>query len=473
MGKFPSSNDGFETFYKMKSKDIKRKSLAIGKQEKKLKKDRVPKESDSDDHSVSDVPMADGPSVSPSGEKNFEKKEESVYPEGHEGDIFVLVDVSQSNDFDKKLTRNGLPLYEKLKKFSFQGFLSIKMIGKTLFRIKFDNISNANTFVKHDFKELKIRAFIPNTYLYSYGVIRGIPTSLSENEIMEGISADVPIAFVQRFKKRFIKENSEIEFIPTFTVKIAFCGNKIPEEVKLNYSIIKVDVFFPSIRQCSDCGRFGHTKNSCRSTKRCLKCASFECNSKICNSVKCILCGGESHYATDKKSCPKWAAEENINKIMTLKKISRSEVINSFQSNRFETLKNYNEDFPAVIEKEKPKIKNLNAEVNNILTQHSYSKVVLRKKSIPSKKPNITLGQAVSVNPTRPAYEYPKYEKVSELERLLGEVLKFTADLCKVNGLVEGSTAIKHFKQRADKTFLNVDREIINNHSNDVQALNS
>ena len=173
------------------------------------------------------------------------------------------------------------------------------MIGKTLYRIKFDSATNANFFVNSNFNDLKIRPFIPFTYIYSYGVIRGIPPSFTDEAILNDIVSDVPVNSVHRFTKKVTSEDNKIIFEPTYRVKIGFKGNKIPEEIKLNYALLKVDVYFPPVRQCNKCGRFGHTLKSCRSKDRCLKCTAFECNGN-CTQKKCLLCGDNSHNAKDR-----------------------------------------------------------------------------------------------------------------------------------------------------------------------------
>ena len=215
MGPTPEVKTKFKDFedFNMKNlKSFKRKPPEkASKKEKKLKN-----LNDSGSALSSDTDMDTGESSGQSLLKNIlsqndkpaaDKTEKSyntaLYPDDHDGDIFVLVDTSMSTVFQNiKLVRHGLFLYEKLKIFNFKGFLTIEMIGKTLYRIKFDSATNANFFVNSNFNDLKIKPFIPFTYIYSYGVIRGIPASFTDEAILNDIVSDVPANSVHRFTKK-------------------------------------------------------------------------------------------------------------------------------------------------------------------------------------------------------------------------------------------------------------------------------
>lgn len=59
-----------------------------------------------------------------------------------------------------------------------------------------------------------------------------------------------------------------------------------------------------------------------------------------CGPVKCVLCGDSGHKAAENNKCSRWRKEININKIFTLKKMSRREVLKSFnmRGNSFDIL---------------------------------------------------------------------------------------------------------------------------------------
>ncbi|KAI8117088.1 hypothetical protein CVS40_10946 [Lucilia cuprina] len=65
------------------------------------------------------------------------------------------------------------------------GIKSIKAIGVSLYRVTFDSVENANNAVRNnDLAKKKIKPFIPRTYLETFGVIRDVPTFLSDEDII-------------------------------------------------------------------------------------------------------------------------------------------------------------------------------------------------------------------------------------------------------------------------------------------------
>lgn len=72
--------------------------------------------------------------------------------------------------------------------------------------------------------------------------------------------------------KRFVRKLENGEFTLIQSVKVGFKVSEIPKEIIINYSILKVEFYYPIVRQCFKCGRLGHTRNRCRSRSRCLQC---------------------------------------------------------------------------------------------------------------------------------------------------------------------------------------------------------
>ena len=95
--------------------------------------------------------------------------------------------------------RNSLFYYDSIKSFVFKGISLISHIGRTIFRIKFASAHDANFFAAFDFVSLGYRAFIPNSFVYSYGVKRGIPFWYTDDYIRENAISSVPIISVERF----------------------------------------------------------------------------------------------------------------------------------------------------------------------------------------------------------------------------------------------------------------------------------
>lgn len=275
-------------------------------------------------------------------------REQLLYPASHKGKAWVLFDTSKSEIIHNKKVRNGLYLWSKIKNCNMVGIDTIKSIGITFYKVLFENAAYANECVKRNMlNAIGIRTFIPRNFIETFGVIRDIPTEYSEAEIRDGISSVIQVSSVQRFTRRESKESDKR--VPTLSVKIGFLGDCIPKEVILDHTILEVDNFFPRLRQCYNCGKIGHTQKACRSIKRCLKCGKTE------GCINNILCGDAAHIAFDRALCPIWEKEDRLNKIMTLKKQSRKEVlkeINAASSNRFELLSE--DHFPELKVQENP-----------------------------------------------------------------------------------------------------------------------
>ena len=382
-----------------------------------------------------------------SGQNYSLVREKIVYPEDFKGTCFVLVDASngESHPPNTKIKKEFV-FYEKIKSYNFKGILLIKSIGLTLYRIKFDLPENANLFVSTDLSLINLNAFIPRNYIYSYGVIRGIPTNINENELIDNLISDVEIVSVLRLNRRNPDKDDIIKFIPTLSVKIEFKGFDLPERVILNYVVCKVDTYFPPIKQCKNCGRIGHTMKGCRSKPRCLLCGDAVCKG-ICESLQCVLCGDKNHTAFEKYKCPKWAQETEISKVMTIKKISRKEVMQSYSENRFDIFNNFNTNFPDKITSQS-NLKNKDSEVNKIFTQHRFSKVVKFKPNPNPPKPKFNQIQPLMLSPSCPVFENEFYSKVSDYEKIVSEITNFACDFFNKEKNDTGLTAMNHFMNR-------------------------
>lgn len=347
-----------------------------------------------------------------------------LYTKEHSGDIFALVDTSAAEKVKNKSVRNGLYFVEKtkdIKSDEFDKIKSITAIGITLYKIGFETIEAANAFVLNEkLWEKGMKPFIPRNFVETYGVIRDVPTDWSDEFIMSGITSSKKVSSVRRFT-RYNPENQN-ERINTETVKICFYGDEHPKWVILEKTVLVVKTYYPAVRQCHNCGRLGHTKNGCRSGKRCIKCGVKECVGE-CTVVKCILCHHEGHISTDKSACTKWQKEVNLNQIMTEKKMYKKEVLQTYNmNNRFELLWN-NEEFPNLPERGDRTSNNKNDKVNRILTPFTYSSVTKKPKKIMyilrvSRKIQECLKSLVHLNLYFP-------QKVKELRNLKRLLLKF------------------------------------------------
>lgn len=400
---------------------------------------------------------------------NSDNVDTVYYPDDHVGDVIVLLDTSKSEIVTNRRVKNGLYLWEKIRNFNISGIKSIKAIGVTLYKVYFDCAERANACLRNnELKNRNMRAFVPKSFMETYGVIRDVPLYLSDQYILDNIMSPCKVASV----KRFFRRSADV-LEPTYSVKIGFCGAELPNDIMLDYTRIKVDHFYPAVRMCRKCGRLGHTENGCRSGKRCLKCGKQGTCSPDCNILKCILCNGDDHSANQKSKCSAWEEEINIKKIMTIKKMSRKEVVETYnfqRNNKYSILEDYEDHFPLINpRKNNTPQRNRDHEVNQTLTPVPFNRVA--RKPRPIKKPE----PVRKYNPQDFAWEgqlegkvleRPNLNRVTLLEKTMSEFMKFMKDVFNKDQNMDGLNAVSHFDDRLKKIFRDIDRDIINSTCN-------
>lgn len=135
-------------------------------------------------------------------------------------------------------------------------------------------------------------------------IIRGIPTSLTIEEIKQDLLAlEYPVIKVVRLLK---KDKSPM---PLCAVELENSeqAKDIFNLSRLHYCIVTVEQRRNSrdIPQCTNCQRYGHTKNYCRLTPRCVKCTVnhhfSQCPKLKEEKPKCVNCEGE--HTANYKGC--------------------------------------------------------------------------------------------------------------------------------------------------------------------------
>lgn len=155
------------------------------------------------------------------------------------------------------------------------------------------------------FSDNKIKHYTfqnPNGKLLNV-VIKNVPLSLTEQEILNELSATVPVIKVTRL----LTKNKQP--LPVCAVDLTDNdnGKKIFSLKSIYYSIVTVELRRKSTDtpQCHRCQRYGHTKNYCSLDPRCVKCAGNhphqECNKQPEEAPKCANCGGP--HAASYRGC--------------------------------------------------------------------------------------------------------------------------------------------------------------------------
>lgn len=214
---------------------------------------------------------------------------------------------------------------------------SIKRIGRNKITISFSTYTSANSFIQNkNLESQKMKAFLPTFNVTRMGLIRGIPSEWSPEDILDNIS--VPIGCGKIIKVRRINykvfQDGSVLWKPSQAVVVTFDGQVLPKRIFVCFNALPVDLYIYPTIQCYNCCRFGHTKTQCRSKPRCFKCGENHtgesCNKEENVNAICCSCEG-SHFATN-KSCPEYKRQQEIKNYMAHNCTSYAEASKCFPS---------------------------------------------------------------------------------------------------------------------------------------------
>lgn len=172
-------------------------------------------------------------------------------------------------------------------------------------KVILDNVDDFKTLTAfYDSHGVQYHSYKLNTNEEISVVIRNLPLSLTDTEIKQELeSLDFPVKKVTRLLNR-IKNP-----IPLCIVDLenTLKTKEIFGLEKLFYSVVSVEPRRKpkDIPQCSRCQRFGHTKNFCNLTPRCVKCPGnhlySECQKPKSEAPTCVNCSG--NHSANYRGC--------------------------------------------------------------------------------------------------------------------------------------------------------------------------
>lgn len=260
--------------------------------------------------------------------------------------IAELIDDKEGTIRINKLTLGKL--LSRTKEYK-ENVLNMRPMGmkKLLVFVKSMSIANRLQGDK-TMKENNYKFYVPKSFLSVTGVIAGVPADMTEDEILENMTCEVPIMSVYRLQ-RYINGQK----VPSNRISVTFRTNKLPAEVKLYCCINRVMPFVNKPVLCGNCLRYGHKTDSCKSTRRCSVCSQQHEGTEIgdCdNKTSCLYCK-KDHRTTD-PNCPEWKKQRNIKTIMAksnMTYLEAKELNPIFTQNRYELLEEMSE-FPTPAE---------------------------------------------------------------------------------------------------------------------------
>lgn len=178
--------------------------------------------------------------------------------------------------------------------------------------VDFDSMDEANSFIANPtLKEKGLQAYIPYRNISRKGVIKSIDPDFDLEILKEDHTSPYKIIKAERLC-RTERNGEQVNRIPTTSIIITFEGDFLPDSIKLfGIAPWKVFPYIPKVKICFNCFGFGHTKEFCKRSSKCINCGDdihdndkkIENNvSKCARTTRCINCKG-SHIPVYKK-CP-------------------------------------------------------------------------------------------------------------------------------------------------------------------------
>ena len=260
--------------------------------------------------------------------------EEILYDKVVTGPFVVLLDYNarDSNNAYKKFNKIFCAMWLK-NVIKTNGVTSVDAIGYRRGKITFDKYENANLFVTNKGLDThNLKAYSPRTFVNKFGIAFDVPKSITEDQLKEEAITEIPIISIQRIKRKSLSDSTKL--IDTNSVKIGFRGNRIPDHIVIIWgALCPVKFYFPPIKQCYKCLRFGHIQVNCKAqSARCINCSENNCNNQCGgNDMKCGNCGKRDHNAKSEKCQVKIDHKETL-KIMTIGNLTYKEAERSIKN---------------------------------------------------------------------------------------------------------------------------------------------
>lgn len=279
-------------------------------------------------------------------------KETMLYNKKHTGPFSVYIQPADGNDTPRL---NATIIGRILTPHYPQDIQEIKSSGQRRITIIFKKYEAANRLIKDPLlKSKKLEAFIPSHCVMKAGIIKGVPTDITEDEIIKhsaNLENQYNIIAARRFYKNNVNDEGILGKTPTTTIQITFDGLLLPQHIYLFNVRHPVELYLPQVRICRKCYRYGHVKEACKSKPRCSHCGQ-EGHSSIINcpleksEPKCLHCQGQ-HDSSD-KNCPERSKQQQIKNLAIKMNISINESRNIlYPTNKTNTKFNF-ADFPSL-----------------------------------------------------------------------------------------------------------------------------
>jgi len=175
----------------------------------------------------------------------------------------------------------------------------------------------------------EIKCFVWGQKKTVQGVITGISTELTTEEILENVSG---AKVVKARRLLYLKNGTKQE---SLSILLQFQEEMLPTRVKVGFMSFQVRPYVPPPLRCFKCQRFGHVAAICRGKQRCGKCGGEDHEYGKCNEGtknKCCNCGGE--HSAVYKGCEAHKRAADVQRIRVEGKMTYAEAIKVVNTKR-------------------------------------------------------------------------------------------------------------------------------------------
>lgn len=166
-----------------------------------------------------------------------------------------------------------------------------------------DDFENVKKYLKEH--SVEFHTYTPNSDRENRTVVKGVPTELTELQIMNSlIESKVPVVRVSRLFRTV--ETNKVPLDICIVVLEPGCNLGICKKVRYLYNaIVRWENYKPKNRVlvCTVCLGYDHSGRNCYKKQRCRRCGQGH-TTEACKATaaKCINCKGE--HATGSRECP-------------------------------------------------------------------------------------------------------------------------------------------------------------------------
>lgn len=218
---------------------------------------------------------------------------------------------------------NKSPLYlNNIFTREVKGVVAISRVNALKIAVLFKQAITANNFLTNNsfLDKYQLKAYIPARQIEKTGIIRFVPTNISNEELYCKLSSQYEVIAVRRFTKKIGQER-----LPLQTVSLTFLSNTLPDSVQYDLFSYRIFDYVPPLLQCYKCFKYNHSAKICTNKQKCSIC-SEEHYYKECpkpDEIKCVNCSGP--HLSISKQCP-----IKIQKLLEKKnKITYSSIVES------------------------------------------------------------------------------------------------------------------------------------------------